>query len=142
MSLILPTFFFGQPLSNSEVAGIPRYSLNADVTWTLPLAGDAGDVVARADIYHQTHTNLSDTNVDATTGIISPTSIIPGYTLVNARLEWRNVMGSGASLALFGRNLLDEQYYYGGVDLAPQIGVSGAFTALPRTYGLEATFRF
>ncbi|EQA97663.1 iron complex outermembrane receptor protein [Sphingobium wenxiniae] len=132
----------GGDLSNSEVAGIPRYSLNADVTWTLPLAGDAGDVVARADIYHQTHTNLSDTNVDATTGIISPTSIIPGYTLVNARLEWRNVMGSGASLALFGRNLLDEQYYYGGVDLAPQIGVSGAFTALPRTYGLEATFRF
>src|SRR3546814_3964181 len=101
----------------------------------------AGEIVARTDIYHQSHTSFSEANYQISLKALSPTSRMPAYTLVNGRVEWRDIMESGISLAAFCSNLFDKNYYFGGVDLAPSVGATGAFTGTPRTYGLEASYR-
>jgi iron complex outermembrane receptor protein len=46
------------------------------------------------------------------------------------------------TLAVWCRNLLDETYFSGGISFANLYGNTSRFTAPPRTYGGELTFRF
>ena len=63
-------------------------------------------------------------------------------TLVNGRLGWTDIMGSGVAAALFGKNLLDRGHFVGGMTLAAALGHNAADVGEPRTYGLELTYRF
>ena len=50
----------------------------------------------------------------------------------------------GLNVALWGRNLLDEDYVAPGLQLyfPPAVALSNSQIGAPRTYGLEATYRF
>jgi outer membrane receptor protein involved in Fe transport len=39
-----------------------------------------------------------------------PNVEIPSYSTVDLRISWRELLGSGTEIALFGNNLLDEEY--------------------------------
>ena len=67
---------------------------------------------------------------------------MPGYELFNARLSWNEIMGSGFSAALLGKNLTDEEYFVGGMTLAAALGHNAAAVGEPRTYGLELSYKF
>jgi len=97
----------------------------------------------RANIYHQTKTNISDNNFLVAQGRVSPSSVIKPYSLVSGRIELRNVGGSAATVSLWGDNLLDETYYAGGTDLAGTgLGYTAKFLGAPRTYGVEVNYKF
>ncbi|WP_079246993.1 TonB-dependent receptor [Sphingomonas turrisvirgatae] len=132
----------GADLSGSAFAGTPEWAMGGFAALTLPLPGDGGEVLIRGDVYHQTTSNYADANYDPSIRAPSLASRIPPYTVVNGRIEWRNAFGKPVSLALFGRNLLNEEYIVGGTDITLNVGYAGVILGAPRTYGIEAKFSF
>ena len=119
------------------VADTPEFSGSAYVQETLPVPEDKGRVTLRTDVYGQTSQYFSNASASVT-----PDTKLPGYFLVHARIAWENIMRSGFSLAAFGKNLGNRGYFVGGMPLGNALGHNSAAVGEPRTYGLEASFRF
>jgi iron complex outermembrane receptor protein len=58
------------------------------------------------------------------------------------RFDWENVMESGVSIAIYGKNITDEMYWLGGFPLGFIQGTNTAIPARPRTYGAEMSYNF
>ncbi|MCK9541663.1 MAG: TonB-dependent receptor [Novosphingobium sp.] len=117
-----------------------KHVLGGEARLTLPVNDRAGRIELVGSAYYQSRTTFNEQNYDGAR--FFPTSFIAPYTLLNARVEWSNIMGSNASLAGFVRNLTDKHYYAGGTDLVDSAGTTGVFLGAPRTYGLELAYRF
>jgi iron complex outermembrane recepter protein len=77
-------------------------------------------------------------------GPLDPNTKIGGYTLLNARVEWNNIVGSMVHAAAYVRNMLNKQYEVGGVGLGATVGLDAVIlgTNMPfSACGLE-TLRF
>lgn len=80
---------------------------------------------------------------------VAPSPLIEGdsYTLLDARVELGDIMGSPFTLALWGKNLGDEEYRTGGFDV-PTFGINppdGLYTnswGNTRTWGLDLRYDF
>jgi iron complex outermembrane recepter protein len=69
------------------------------------------------------------------------------YQLLNARVELQDISGSPFSLALWGKNLQDEEYRIGGFSvatfaIAPPDGLGTNIYGDPRTWGVDLSYRF
>lgn len=64
------------------------------------------------------------------------------YWLVDASIDWERVMGSNVDISLWGKNLTNEEYTSGGVMLYHTLGLSTKVYMEPRTFGLQARYRF
>lgn len=93
----------------------------------------AGELVPRLDWYYQSEVHYAGPEVESLTQ--------PGYNLLDARLSY-DLWDGSLTLAAWCRNLLDETYFSGGISFANLYGNTARFTAPPRTYGGELTFRF
>ncbi len=62
------------------------------------------------------------------------------YTLADARVSY-DTKGGAWSVALWGKNLGNKLYYTGGFDIS-SLGIADAYINVPRTYGIEARYRF
>lgn len=127
---------FGVTYLYGPVANTPEHSGTAWAQINFP-SGGLGDFRFRAEIYAQDDMYFSNT-ADS----IGPDTKLDGYEVINARLDWNNILGSGFSAALFGRNLADEEYFVGGMSLAAALGHNAAAVGEPLTYGLELTYGF
>jgi iron complex outermembrane receptor protein len=96
------TVFYG------PFADVPEFSGTVFGEVSVP-AGDAGMLSLRADLYGQTKMNFS--NVGDT---LNRLAVIPGYTLVNAKLTWSKMFGQDISASISARNLFNRKYYTGG----------------------------
>lgn len=65
-----------------------------------------------------------------------PGTQLPGYQLLNMRLDWGDMFGKGVKASLFVKNLTNKLYYTGGSAGAQDFSVESATFGLPRTYGL------
>nr|WP_086490714.1 TonB-dependent receptor [Novosphingobium panipatense] len=128
---------FGTPYSYGPVGDTPKFSGTAYAQVFLPVGEDAGEVSLRGDLYGQTAQYFSNA-ADS----IAPGTRLPDYVLVNGRLDWNKIMGSGFSAALFAKNLTDKAYFVGGMTLAAALGHNAAAVGEPRTYGLEIRYSF
>ena len=128
---------FGTPFSYGPVGDTPKLSGVAYAQASFPVGDDHGDVSLRGEVYGQTSQYFSN-SADS----IAPRTELPGYALVNARLAWDDIMGSGVSAALWGKNLTEEVYFTGGMTLAAALGHNAAAVGEPRTYGLEVSVKF
>jgi iron complex outermembrane receptor protein len=79
----------------------PRWKYSAGAQYVVPLGG-AGSLTPRVDWSFQSSFNSQAIN--------SVFNRVPGYSLVNARLTWRN-SGDHWEVALEGNNLADKLYY-------------------------------
>ncbi len=128
---------FGNPFSYGPVANTPE---NAGTLWAqlnFPSSDGLGGFRLRAEFYAQDDMYFSNT-FDS----LGPQTKLDGYELFNARLDWNNILGSGFSAALYGRNLTDEDHFVGGMSLAAALGHNAAAVGEPRTYALELTYEF
>ncbi|MBW2942747.1 TonB-dependent receptor [Zhongshania aquimaris] len=131
------TELFGTTYSYSPVANTPK------TTWGLwaqvDILNDAhiGDIGLRADAYRQAQMYFSN-SADS----LTPDTKLPGYTLVNLRLSWANIFGSKLSGAVFGKNVLDEEYFVGGMPLGASLGHNAAAVGEPAMYGVEVSYQF
>jgi iron complex outermembrane receptor protein len=65
----------------------------------------------------------------------------PGYTLWNARLTGVNASGN-TTVSLWVQNLFDRHYFTSIFNTDATLGFSYAQRGLPRTFGLQGTYKF
>jgi len=128
---------FGNPYSYGPVGDTPKLSGTAYAQVSVPVGEAMGDVSLRGEVYGQTAQYFSNAAAS-----IAPGTRLPGYALLHARLDWKDIAGSDFSAALFAKNLTDKAYFVGGMTLAAALGHNAAAVGEPRTYGLELSYRF
>jgi iron complex outermembrane recepter protein len=89
-------------------ADTPKFSGTVFAEVSVP-TGEFGRLSLRGDLYGQTKMNFS--NVGST---LNALAVLPGYTLVNAKVTLSDIMGKGISASVSARNLLNKKYYAGG----------------------------
>lgn len=127
----------GSTLPFSTFPDTPRFNGSLYAEATLPTPQEWGPVTLRAEGYGQTSQyfgSLGDS--------INPDVRIPGYALLNMRLDWRDIFGSGSSLGFFAKNVTDRFYYQSGYPLGVAIGLNNRTAGSPRTFGVEWRHRF
>lgn len=128
---------FGTMYSYGPVGDTPEHSGRVYASLDLPLADGMGQMRLYGEVYAQSKQYFSNA-----ASSVGPRTELPSYELVNARLSWTGIMGSPFSAALFGKNLTDEEYFVGGMTLAPALGHNAAAVGEPRTYGVEFSYRY
>jgi iron complex outermembrane receptor protein len=108
-----------------------KYGLNGQ--YTRPISEGAGSLRVSADWSWQAKV------FDAPTPGIIPTW--GSYGLLNARIEWQNVMHTHFDIALFGTNLLDKLYIQGGFPIE-SLGYDTVTYGEPRMYGASLKYRW
>jgi iron complex outermembrane receptor protein len=111
------------------------------------LPNSLGQLVVRQDIYSQSHFYYSNLAASVNVppngiGPLDPNTKIAGYTLLNARIEWDNIAGSGVHAAAYVRNMLNKEYEVGGLGLGAVIGVDSVILGTPRMAALEVGLKF
>lgn len=115
----------------------PKWAGSANIEVKFPVPAEIGKISLRGDYYGQTGFFFSNTN-----GTSTPGTHLDGYWNVGARLNWKEIIGSQVSAAVFVRNLTDETYYISGYALGASNGVNTAYPGEPRTIGAEISVRF
>jgi iron complex outermembrane recepter protein len=59
------------------------------------------------------------------------------YTVLDARMEWNDIDGSGVRVAAYVRNMLNKQYEVGGIGLGPTLGVDSVILGTPSVVAVE-----
>lgn len=109
-------------------------SLYADVT--VPVS-DGWDLTLHGDAYHQTSNWYSSTG-----RTLNPNTLIPGYTLANFRIGVEQSGGKGWSVSALVKNAFNETYYNGGIGFASLFALNIVVPGEPRTWMVEARYRF
>lgn len=128
---------FGSLFVFNPYADTPKWAGTAYAQITLPLDPSFGEVRVRGDIYAQTGQYFS--NNDSS---ITPGTRLSGYSLINARVDWTEIMGSNFSVGAFVRNLTNKDYFVGGLSQCASLGENAAAPGRPRMYGVEARVKF
>lgn len=129
--------------TDSEFAGAPEYTATGLIRYHLPLPERFGAVHVQASAFYLSHTVAVDaTSFDLVARRTRPTSIIPGRTIFDGRVEWQ--VSDSVQLAVWGRNLFEKKYYNVLQDVlaANTFGFLAGLPGAPRTIGAEASFRF
>lgn len=132
----VPIPFVGNLLVDSY-PDAPKWAGSANIEIKFPLPEEIGKISLRGDYYGQTGFFFSNTN-----GTSTPGTHLDGYWNVGARLNWKEIMGSQVSAAVFVRNLTNESYYISGYALGASNGVNTAYPGEPRTIGAEISVKF
>jgi len=140
--------------SDRDLTGVPRNSATATVEYRLPVDAAHGEVnllvnysfasgVYLSDLY-QSKQQLSFQYTPAQLGLIADNTIFKtkSYSLFDASVSWKNVEGQPVDLTFYMRNVLDKRYAVGGISLYESLGVTQVQFGPPRTFGVEATYRF
>lgn len=126
--------FRGIDVSDQMFSYVPKYTADAAVAYELPLAAEIGKIILNANVHRQTGMQVTD--------VPKPFMSLPGYTLVNARLDWSNVMGSSFGAALFVNNLTDRVHFTSGTSITDSLGTASRVVGPPRMYGLQLRYEF
>ncbi|HIC47184.1 MAG TPA: TonB-dependent siderophore receptor [Methylophaga aminisulfidivorans] len=116
----------------NELANAPEHHLSAYVDYRV------GPWKANLNALHvsESFSDAANTDMETTNGSAGE---LPAYTLLNTRLSREfNVGGNNLEIALAVNNLLDEEYYFRGVDVSPV----GRLPAPGRSFILEGSLDF
>ena len=148
-------------LSGISIAGnrIPfaskwTFSAGGDLTVGRVYEGDlvlSGEVAYKSKYWYDPFNDRARPNptLPNTTGGLTPLYQGPngssdlvgskGYALVNGSLAWNS---KNFQVRVWGKNILDKQYYPFGYDTAGAFGTVLLTPGTPRTYGVDATIKF
>jgi outer membrane receptor protein involved in Fe transport len=116
---------------------VPKFTSFLAVQFSFPIEGDAtivrGWLTPRFEWYYQSEIHLNGPELGQ--------SIQPGYNLLNARLSY-DFWDDHAQVALWGKNLADQEYIVFSTPLVSTFGIVVNFPGLPRTWGAEISYRF
>ncbi|MFS0737139.1 TonB-dependent receptor plug domain-containing protein [Sphingomonas sp. 1P06PA] len=113
----------------------PKWSGVAYADANIPL-NDRLRLNLRGDVYSQSSTFFSSTGTT-----LNPGTQLPKYTVANFRIGVDDVE-AGWSLAAIMKNAFKETYFVGGVGFSSLFAVNTAVPGDPRTFLVEARFRF
>lgn len=122
------------PVLFGNYSDTPKWSGSAFADLNFPLTG-ALALSLRGDLYFQSNVST------AAIGPRNPITTLPSYTLANFRVGVENE-DAGWSLAGVVRNAFKKVYYVGGVPLGQLFQFNTAVPGEPRTYLVEARYKF
>lgn len=142
--------------SNAPFSYLPEQTLSASVSYDLPIDQQFGQLSVMVSAYWQdsmiTHPKYKQLGMlpGRTGSTWSETDIafardysaVDSYTVWNARLDWRSVMGSSVDFAAFINNATDEEYVMGGLNVLDSGGYSAYHYGDPRTIGASVRYNF
>jgi iron complex outermembrane receptor protein len=128
---------FGNLFVFNPYADTPKWAGTAYGVVHLPIPESAGQLQLRGEVYAQSAQYFSNND-----GSITPGTKLPGYALVNMRLDWLRIAGSNISAGAFVSNLTNKAYYVGGLSQGASLGESAAAPGRPRMYGIELKAEF
>ena len=108
----------------------PKFSGTASVSWILPIKPADGDLAFNSDLFMTD--DFGGQNGEK----------LPGYKLVNARLDWRGIGGTGLDLGVFVKNVFKEEYFSASSVLLSSFPLSSVYAGEPRTWGVSAKYSF
>src|SRR5690606_31357486 len=118
-------------LSESEITlPTPTFSGSFAFSWVLPVTPLDGELVFNGD-YYKTR-DYSGQGGES----------LPGYDVTNFRLNWRDIAKSGLDVAVYVKNAFDEEYFASPSVMLAAFPVSTVLVGDPRTWGVEATYKF
>lgn len=101
----------------------PKRTFSGDVRYVLPLDDRIGEVAINATYYTSSKFELEGYTAK-------------GYQLVNARLDWNNILGGQVSGGIFARNLFNAKYVSGPAITAVGLPLTSVIVGDPRAYGV------
>ena len=119
-----------EDFSGATPAMTPEFTFNALARYEWPVLG--GNGAAQVDYSWQDGVFHTTDN--------SPYRATDSYGLVGARLSW-STSDNGLEVALWGRNLSDEEYPTYASDLS-FVGLMNDTVSMPRTYGVSLAYNF
>jgi iron complex outermembrane recepter protein len=114
----------------------PKWSGTLYADATKPLS-DNWNLALHGDVYRQTSNYFSSTGLS-----LNPNTMISGYTLANFRAGIEEASGKGWSFSALVKNAFDRTYYTGGIGFASLFALNIVIPGEPRTFLLEARYRF
>ena len=111
-----------------------KWSGSAFAEVTMPVSGSIAATL-RSDVYAQTGTFFTSS------GNTNPTARLPGYALVNFRAGFADI-DSRWSLTANLKNAFNRTYYVGGIALGELFQLNTAVPGAPRTFFVEARYKF
>jgi iron complex outermembrane recepter protein len=115
-------------------ANLPEHKASLITDYTLPLAGSLGELVLGASYSYQTKF------FDAPA--VQPLDYIAGYGLMNARLDWNEILRSSLDASLFVTNATNRLYRIGESSNYYTDGRIASLYGEPRMYGVQVRYRF
>jgi iron complex outermembrane recepter protein len=125
----------GDPVAFGPYPDLPEFSATAFAQITVPVKGTM-TVSARGDIYGQTKTYFSSAQ-----RALNPGAVLPGYSLTDFRLALQDEQ-AGWSLSANLKNAFNRVYYVGGLPFESVFALNAAVPGAPRTFLVQAEFRF
>lgn len=117
--------------SGNQLTRAPKNAYTLSSSYSMPL-GDSGDVNFRLDYVNQGELYMAADNSDI--------SKLDGYELYNARVAFQSADETW-ELALWGKNLTDEEYVIHSADLSDLGSIATSdILGNPRTYGVTFTY--
>lgn len=117
---------------HSHFERAPKVTYSIGSSYKYPLANDA-------DITGTIHWSWEDQQYSTPTDV--DRLLLSSYGILNARLEW-TLPGRHLSVAVFGTNLTNEEYYVGGVNYAANVGTPHYDVGRPREGGVSVHYKF
>jgi len=121
-------------LTGVPFPAVPRNKISLTARYHLPIDASLGDVTLVAAASHQTHEQFATDN--------SPFGDRPGYTLLDLRVDWNNILGRPFDASFFMTNVTDKVYTLGITDLYYTTGTVSEVLGEPRMFGFQFRYRF
>jgi iron complex outermembrane receptor protein len=114
----------------------PRWSGAAYTGYAIPV-NTGFDVTLHGDYYYQSSNYFSSTG-----NTLNPGTLISSYGLANFRIAYEQPGKTGWSFAALVKNAFNKTYYTGGIGFASLFGLNVVIPGEPRTYLVEARYKF
>lgn len=128
-SFSVPPLFSALPAGVPVFLSTPKWTLTGGVRYEAELPSNAGTLVFNVDAYHS----------DA---LLYASILENGYNVVNARIDWNDVLGSKFGLSVFVRNAFNENYISGALLGSNALSIVTGTQGPPRMGGVQLRYRF
>jgi iron complex outermembrane receptor protein len=130
-----PTGIFDK--SGTKFTAVSKHSVGATLVYRTPIPQSWGELTSTANFYYRSKQTFADDNLNQPSDLI-----VPGYSIFNARLDWR-LPSMPLTLSAAAFNLFDKEYAVGGADYTGSVvGYAINTYGPPRMFRLEAAYRF
>jgi iron complex outermembrane receptor protein len=130
----------GLNIANQALQGVARFTF--DVTGEYNVPTSFGSIDLNVDYWRTSAVPLAPFSGDNELGN-APWDVQPGYGLLNGRLAF-NLDQDHWTISAWGKNLLNKEYFTYALDLtaASSLGYANSWGGLPRTWGVQASYKF
>ena len=126
-------------LSGFAFPNTPLNKINLTGRYHIPIEPTLGsDLSAAVTWTHQSH--VKQLTQTATTYL--PLATQPAYSLLDLRLDWRDVGGHPLDLSAFVTNVTNKTYRTGTLDLLTSLGYITGLYNQPRMWGFQIRYRY